>query len=170
LEDRQYKLVFAELPFGMENTTHTQFGKSLLTSSIALGLVATALVAAPVFAQDVGVSISIGHPGFYGRIDIGDAPRPRILYREPVVVEVEVERVVISEPIYLRVRPGHAKHWREHCREYNACGERVYFVQDAWYANVYAPHYRERHGHHDGDDSRGEGRNHGHGHGKGHKN
>jgi hypothetical protein len=149
----------------MENTTHTQSGKSLLTASMVLGLVATALVAAPVFAQDVGVSVSIGHPGFYGRIDIGDAPRPRILYREPVVVE----RVRIPEPIYLRVRPGHAKHWRKHCREYNACGERVYFVQDAWYTNVYAPHYRESHRHHDGDDSRGEGRDHGHGHEHGHE-
>jgi hypothetical protein len=136
---------------GATDTMRTEFGKSLLTSSIALGLVATALVAAPVFApvfaQDVGVSASIGHPGFFGRIDIGDAPRPRILYPKPVVVEVERER--IPEPIYLRVRPGHAKYWREHCREYNACGERVYFVQDAWYTDAYAPYYRERHRHHD---------------------
>ena len=123
----------------------TQFGKSLLTATWMLGLVATAFVAAPAFAQ-VGVSVSIGQPGFYGRIDIRDAPRPRILYREPVVVErVQVR----TEPIYLRVPPGHARHWREHCREYNACGERVYFVQDAWYTDAYAPHYRERHRHHD---------------------
>ena len=144
---------------------HSQFGKSLLISSIALGLVATALAATPASAQNVGVSVSIGQPGFYGRIDIGDAPRPRILYREPVVVE----RVrVRTEPIYFRVPPGHARHWSKHCREYNACGERVYFVQDAWYTNVYAPHYRERHGQHHGDDSRDEGGDHGHGHEHGH--
>ncbi|MHB9119182.1 MAG: hypothetical protein ACYC2R_13045 [Burkholderiales bacterium] len=46
------------------------------------------------------------------------------------------------EPIYLRVPPGHAKHWSKHCREYNACGERVLFVQDNWYEHEYAPRYR----------------------------
>src|SRR2546425_10235251 len=32
--------------------------------------------------------------------------------------------VVVAEPvqpIYLHVPPGHAKHWRKHCHEYNAC-------------------------------------------------
>jgi len=24
-------------------------------------------------------------------------------------------------PVYLHVPPGHAKNWRKHCREYNAC-------------------------------------------------
>ena len=32
---------------------------------------ALAVAAAPALAADVGVSISIGQPGFYGRIDIG---------------------------------------------------------------------------------------------------
>ncbi|MDP1765749.1 MAG: hypothetical protein Q8K83_02490 [Methylotenera sp.] len=96
------------------------------------------------FAADVGVSVSIGQPGFYGRIDIGDYPypQPRVIYRQPRVVErVYVER----EPIYMRVPPGHAKNWRKHCHQYNACGERVYFVQDNWYNHDYAPHYREQH-------------------------
>ncbi|MES2182625.1 MAG: hypothetical protein V4493_11065 [Pseudomonadota bacterium] len=48
-------------------------------------------------------------------------------------------------PIYLRVPPGHAKHWDKHCREYNACNERVYFVQDDWYNREYAPRYQEQH-------------------------
>jgi hypothetical protein len=34
---------------------------------------------------------------------------------------------------YQQVPPGHARNWRKHCREYNACGERVYFVQNDWY-------------------------------------
>ena len=48
-------------------------------------------------------------------------------------------------PIYLRVPPGHAKHWSKHCREYNACGERVFFVQDNWYNREYVPRYQEQH-------------------------
>ena len=95
-------------------------------------------------ATDVGVSVSIGQPGFYGRIDIGDYPYPppRVIYRQPRIVErVYIER----EPIYLRVPPGHAKNWPKFCGRYHACGEPVYFVQDNWYNNDYAPRYREYH-------------------------
>ena len=109
-------------------------------------LIAAAITAAvattPAIAADVGVSVSIGQPGFYGRLDIGDFPRPQVIYTQPMAVEpVPVER----PPVYLRVPPGHAKHWRKHCHEYNACGERVYFVKDSWYNREYAPRYRERH-------------------------
>ena len=55
---------------------------------------------------------------------------------------VEVES---RPPIYLRVPPGHAKNWRKHCHKYNACGERVYFVQDNWYSREYVPHYQKQH-------------------------
>ena len=104
---------------------------------------ATAAITTPAFAADVGVSVSIGEPGFYGRLDIGDFPPPQVIYRQPIMVErVEVSR----PPIYLRVPPGHAKHWRKHCHEYHACGERVFFVQDGWYNREYVPRYRERHG------------------------
>lgn len=132
-----------------------------------LCLLATALIAVPVLAQNVGVSVSIGDPGFYGRLDIGDAPRPRILYRDPIVVE----RVQVREPIYMRVPPGHAKHWKKHCHEYNACGRPVYFVQNDWYNDVYSPYYRKQHGKHDRDDDRheqgkGHGKDNGHGRGK----
>lgn len=123
-----------------------------------------AVFAASTFAADVGISISIGQPGFYGRIDIGDFPRPRLIYRQPVVIH-PVPVGVASEPIYLRVPPGHAKHWRKHCHEYDACGQRVYFVRDDWYSEVYVPHYRERGGH--PDEPRGEGRDRGRDHDKG---
>jgi hypothetical protein len=95
-------------------------------------------------AADVGVSVTVGQPGFYGRIDIGDYPYPPpvVIYRQPRIVErVYIER----EPIYLRVPPGHARNWHKHCYKYNACGERVYFVQDSWYHRDYVPHYREYH-------------------------
>ncbi|MFH1493305.1 MAG: hypothetical protein ABIG70_00710 [Pseudomonadota bacterium] len=104
--------------------------------------VAVANLTTPVLAADVGVSISIGEPGFYGRIDIGDYPQPQVIYRQPMVIE----RVPMSRPpIYLRVPPGHAKHWSKNCRKYNACGERVYFVKDDWYNREYVPRYQERH-------------------------
>lgn len=123
-------------------------------------LIAAALAAAtittPALAADVGVSVNIGEPGFYGRLDIGDFPQPRVIYRQPRVIErVEVDR----PPIYLRVPPGHRRHWARHCGEYNACGERVYFVQDDWYNREYVPRYQEQHrDHRDGgrDGSRGD--------------
>src|SRR5665811_774235 len=109
-------------------------------------LIAAAVAAAtftnPAIAADVGVSISVGQPGFYGRLDIGNYPPPQLLYRQPIMVE----RVPVSRPpIYLRVPPGHAKNWSKHCREYNACGERVLFVQDSWYNREYVPRYQEQH-------------------------
>jgi len=125
-------------------------------------LFAAALAAAtvPALATDVGVSVSIGQPGFYGRVDVGGYPQPQVIYRRPIVVErMPVDR----PPVYLRVPPGHAKHWRKHCREYNACGERVYFVKDNWYEREYVPRYQEHHRdrrdeRHDGqrDDHRGD--------------
>jgi hypothetical protein len=97
----------------------------------------------PAFAADVGVSINVGQPGFYGRIDIGDVPRPVLINPQPIVIEpVGVGRA----PLYLHVPPGHARHWGKHCHEYHACGEPVYFVDDRWYNEVYVPRYRERHG------------------------
>jgi len=102
-----------------------------------------ALATAPALAADVGVSISIGQPGFYGQIDIGGYPPPQIIYQEPRVIQ----RVSVSRaPIYLNVPPGHAKNWRKHCGSYNACGERVYFVQNSWYDRQYVPQYQKRHG------------------------
>jgi hypothetical protein len=134
------------------------------------------------FAADVGVSITVGDPGFYGRIDLGNVPRPQVIYTNPVIIE-RPRIGYIAEPVYLRVPPGHAKNWSKHCYRYDACGRRVYFVQDNWYSNVYAPRVRE-HGHewerdrrddyHGRDDRRGDddhdrGDKHGRGHGKGNK-
>ncbi|MFA5243280.1 MAG: hypothetical protein WC392_13000 [Sulfuricella sp.] len=105
-------------------------------------VLAAATVTTPALAADVGVSISIGDPGFYGRLDIGDYPPPQVIYRQPRVIQrVPMDR----PPVYLRVPPGHAKNWSKNCRKYNACGERVYFVKDSWYNREYAPRYREQH-------------------------
>ncbi len=89
-----------------------------------------------------GVSISVGEPGFYGRIDIGNDPPPRLIYGEPVIVR----RVKTwYPPIYLRVPPDHRRNWYRHCDAYGACGRPVYFVDDGWYQDVYVPRYREHH-------------------------
>lgn len=133
--------------------------------------VAAATVTTPVLAANVGVSVSIGEPGFYGQIDIGGYPQPQVVYSQPVVIQPVPSG---RPPIYLRVPPGYAKHWREHCHEYNACGERVFFVRNGWYNREYVPRYQERH-HDHRDDQRGEdhrgnhgndrhGDDHGHGH------
>ena len=128
--------------------------------------IAAATVTTPALATDVGVSVSIGQPGFYGRLDIGGYPQPQVIYRQPIAIQrVPAHR----PPIYLRVPPGHAKHWSKHCREYNACGERVYFVQDNWYNREYVPRYQKQHRDRRGDrrDERGNDHrgNHGNGHG-----
>jgi hypothetical protein len=136
----------------------------------------------PAFAADVGVSISIGQPGFYGRIDLGNAPQPEYYNPRPIIIQ-PVPRGRTVEPIYLRVPPGHQKNWSKYCGRYNACGQPVHFVKDQWYNDVYAPHYNKQHGHGDkrdgnrgredesrgrGNDDRGNDRGHGRGQDKGH--
>ncbi|GAA5162656.1 hypothetical protein [Viridibacterium curvum] len=116
-------------------------------------------------AADVGVSVRIGQPGFYGRIDIGGAPPPVLIMPEPLIIRRPPPNVRYA-PIYLRVPPGHEKHWDKHCRRYNACGRPVYFVRDDWYEDTYVPHYRERHGPSGADNDRGPGKGHGRSHGK----
>lgn len=122
----------------------------ILAASLAVTLT-------PALAADVGVSISIGQPGFYGQIDIGGFPPPQLVYPTPVIIQRAPAGVVYA-PIYLHVPPGHAKNWSKHCHSYNACGRPVYFVQENWYNNEYVPRYREKHGH---------GKSHGHDNGRG---
>ncbi len=97
--------------------------------------------AVPVLAADVGVSLTLGQPGFYGRIEIGDDPAPRLIYRDPYMVR---RAATGRQPIYLHVPRGQTRNWSKYCRTYDACDERVYFVQDSWYNNTYVPRYQER--------------------------
>ena len=107
-----------------------------------LFIIMISLVVVPAYAADVGVSISVGEPGFYGQIDIGSAPRPEVIYPKPVVIQ-PAPTPVVQEPLYLRIPPGQEKNWKKHCAKYNACNRPVYFVRDKWYNNVYVPHYRK---------------------------
>lgn len=113
---------------------------------LAAALVAVTLtgLATPAVAATIDVNINIGQPGYYGPLDISDFGRPRLIYQEPRIIHrVSVPR----EPIYLHVPPGHAKNWGKHCGKYNACGDRVYFVQDSWYNREYVPRYQAKHKH-----------------------
>lgn len=94
-----------------------------------------AMLPAPI-ALAQGVS---GGPDFYGRIEVAGAPPPALVNRKPVLVE---RAWAAGEPIYLRVRPGHAEQWLQHCLEYFACDDPVYFVRDDWYSDVYAPYLK----------------------------
>lgn len=123
--------------------------KRFLLSAV---IAAAALTTPAELSAEVGVSLSIGQPGFYGQIDIGDYPQPRVLYTQPIIVERGIS--MHRQPVYLRVPPGHAKNWKKHCHEYHACGERVLFVNDNWYEREYVPRYQERH-HNRGHDNRG---------------
>lgn len=105
----------------------------------------TLFASAAAGAADIGVSVEIGEPGFYGRIDIGSFPQPRVLYPTPVVVR-PIPVGVVRPPLYIKVPPGHEKHWDKHCAEYNACGYPVFFVDEGWYNTVYVPEYRAKHG------------------------
>lgn len=108
-----------------------------------LAMVASLLTLA-VAESPAGVSISIGEPGFYGRIDVGGYPAPRLIYPDPIIVH----RVQTwYPPIYLRVPPGHVKQWYRYCDRYGACGRPVYFIDDGWYNDVYVPRYRSHHYH-----------------------
>jgi hypothetical protein len=140
----------------------------------------TALVlAGSAQAADVGVSVTVGQPGFYGQIDIGNLPKPQVIFPKPVVIAPMPVQAAPPPPVYIHVPPGHEKNWGKHCRKYNACDRPVYFVRDQWYNEVYVPEYRARRGPKDGkyrddrddrrgdrDDRGGKGKGHAKGHGK----
>lgn len=113
----------------------------ITTQRLMLGLLLlSGVITTPAGA---GVTVTIGEPGFYGRLDIGGFPQPALLYPRPTVVYQQPAAV---EPLYLRVPPDHRKHWQRHCQRYGACGVPVYFVRDDWYRQRYVPLYQARHG------------------------
>jgi len=115
------------------------------------GVPSLALVAAmavPAAAQtSVGVSVTINQPGVYGRVDIGNLPPPAVVLPQPVVI-APTPVAVYQRPVYLYVPPGHQKNWAKHCARYAACGQPVYFVQEAWVRErwEHSDHDRPSHG------------------------
>lgn len=121
------------------------------------------------FASDLGINVILSgqvSPGVYGQVEIGNTPRPRVVYEQPVII-VSDRRYVREAPIYLHVPPGHSKHWSKHCHEYHACGRKVYFVRSEEYEPDYQ--HRETHNehreHNEHDDNHG-GKHHGKNNGK----
>jgi hypothetical protein len=91
-------------------------------------------------SADLGVSISVGQPGFYGQINIGGMPQPPLVVAQrPIIVQAPPAGVAMA-PVYLRVPPGHQKHWEHRCAEYHACNRPVHFVREDWYEKHYAEH------------------------------
>jgi hypothetical protein len=141
--------------------------------SVLLSVLAFGTLVPLAQAQNVSISATITGeivPGVYGHVVLGNRPPPPLVYAQPVVaVPVVVAERMPIEPIYLHVPPGHARNWRKHCHEYNACNRPVYFVRSAEYEPGYRPDRRQEHEHaHHGDqgdreDDRGD-RDHGHGH------
>lgn len=112
-------------------------------------------------AGDLGINVILSgeiKPGIYGQVQIGNAPRPVVVYEKPRVIVID-KRYFHEEPIYLHVPPGHAKNWDKHCHAYHACERHVYFVR----SQEYEPEYQREHEHDHDHDSHKE-----HKHGKGH--
>ena len=108
-------------------------------------VLALAVASTPALATNVGVSVTIGEPGYYGRIDIVDFPPPQLLFPEPIIIE-PAPAGVVRQPVYVYVPETEAKQWRKYCKKYKVCGQPVYFVQGTWYSEVYVPEYRKAKG------------------------
>jgi hypothetical protein len=79
-------------------------------------------------------------PGVYGQVNIGNDGPPPVVYARPMVIEPQYAP---PPPIYLHVPPDHARNWRKHCHEYNACNRPVYFVKSQEYDPEYQRHYQD---------------------------
>ena len=146
---------------------------------LAILFAATAAAASLPATAQVGVSIGIHQPGVYGRINIGDMPRPALVLPQPVIIVPQPVRYERA-PIYLYVPPTHQQNWRRYCGNYGACGQPVYFVQDRWVRERYEEsrahgdrgqhrgweknHKKDKRDKHDKHDKHGRG----HGHGRDH--
>ena len=90
---------------------------------ILIAIMITLIAATAANASDVGVSVSIGQPGFY--LNIGNFPPP-VVYARPVVVRPAP--VVVARPVYYHVPPGHVKQWQR-----SHYGHPVYHRHDGRY-------------------------------------
>lgn len=114
-------------------------------------------------------------PGVYGQVNIGGERPPAVVYVQPMLIEPQDAP---PPPIYLHVPPEHAKNWRKHCREYNACNRPVYFVRSREYDPEYQRHYQDHERERElerqhwqerkHDEDRDHDRDHDRGHGRGH--
>jgi hypothetical protein len=153
--------------------------KPLLLASLIAFSALSAFLATAAQAAEPYVSATVEGalaPGVYGRIDIGNAPPPPLIYAQPVIIR-RAPVYVQQQPLYLHVPPGHSKKWSKHCARYNACGQPVYFVNVRGDGDFERRRFDDERrgrdkGHNRGrdwNDDDGRGRGHGNGNGK-HKN
>ena len=139
--------------------------KTILALVLAAGAIGTA-------TAQTSVSIGINQPGIYGRINIGDVPRPALVLPQPVIIAPPAYHVVERRPIYLYVPPAHQQNWRRYCGRYDACGQPVFFVRDEWVRERYEHEHpgwnNGRHRGWDKHDGHGDHDDHGKGNGHGH--
>jgi len=120
---------------------------------LTLLLILAVMYAGTTYADGVGVTIRLGHPNFFGEIELGNTVAPRVVRENPILIQRSRHGMRMA-PIYLRVPPNQIRNWRRYCVRYNACSRPVYFVRDDWYQNEYVPQYRERHHDRDRDGDR----------------
>ena len=132
--------------------------QALLVASLA----ALAVCSSPARSATAYVNTTVQGalaPGIYGRIDIGNAPPPPVIYAQPVIIQ-RAPLALQQQPLYLHVPPGHAKKWSKHCARYNACNQPVYFVQvrgdDDFERSVKGKRHDEYRRYQDDQDNRGE--------------
>lgn len=139
--------------------------KTIAPLALTSAVIGLAFVAGIARAQVPYVNATVSgqlQPGIYGRIDIGNAPPPPLIYAQPIIIQRPAV-LVQQAPLYLHVPPGHAKKWSKHCGKYNACGQPVYFVKvrgdDAYERRSYqrGDEYRGERGY-DDDDSKHSGK------------
>ncbi len=120
----------------------------IIVLALALGTAGSATA-----QTNVDVSIGINQPGVYGRIDIGNAPRPTLVLPQPIIISPPPQVTYERRPIYLYVPAAHQHDWRRYCGRYSACGQPVYFVQESWVRERYErEHPGWERGHHRGHD------------------
>jgi hypothetical protein len=153
--------------------------KSLLERILSMRVITIlALLSAGAASHAGGVDIRVmlsGQvvPGVYGQVNIGNESPPPVVYAQPMLIEPQRAP---PPAIYLHVPPDHAKNWRKHCHEYNACNRPVYFVRSREYDPEYQRHYqdhereremeRQRWQERERDQDRDHDRNHDRGHGR----
>jgi hypothetical protein len=77
-------------------------------------------------------------PGVYGRVEVTGKQNPPLVYEQAMFIEAPATAGRV-EPVYLHVPPEHAKNWKKHCAQYQACRQPVYFVKSAEYEPGYEP-------------------------------
>jgi hypothetical protein len=94
----------------------------------ALTLSGVACQAQVLFNASVGVEFA---PGVFGRINIGNAAPPPLIYAQPVMAG---QPVYGAQPVYVYAPIEEIQNWGYYCNKYSACGYPVYFI-----------HYEEHH-------------------------